>query len=131
MSIYAEEESCMLFHGRTTWSVIMGEKHRLRGFQNSVLRKIFGPKMEEVTGDRRKVHNVEFNDVYSPRNIIRGIRPRTIWGRGGGGACDWYREWRDVYTLLLEKLQGKRRLGGPSRRWEDNIKLKAGGCGLD
>jgi hypothetical protein len=59
----------------------MREMHRLRGFQNSVLRKIFGSKMEEVTGDRKKVHKVEFNDVYSSPNIIRVIRSRTI--RGG------------------------------------------------
>ena len=72
---------CMLFYGRTTWPVIMRETHRLRGFHNSVLRKIFGPKMEEVTGDRRKVHKVEFNDVYTSSNIIRVVRSRTI--RGG------------------------------------------------
>jgi len=47
----------------------------------------------------------------------------------GGGARVTYRERRDVYTVLLEKLQGKRRLGGPSRRWEDNIKLPLQGKG--
>jgi len=71
----------------------MRERHRLKEFQNSVLRKIFGPKTEEVTGDWRKVHNVEFNDMYSLQNIIRVIRSRII---RGGGARGTYRERRDV-----------------------------------
>jgi len=69
--------------------------------------------------------------MCTPHGTLFEGSDQEQYGGGGGGACDWYREWRDVYTLLLEKLQGKRRLGGPSRRWEDNIKLKAGGCGLD
>jgi hypothetical protein len=52
--------------------------HRLRGLQNRVLRKIFGTKMEEVTGDRWKVHDVKSDDVYSSLNIIRVIRSRAI-----------------------------------------------------
>jgi hypothetical protein len=56
----------------------MRETHRLRGFQNSVLRKIFGPTMEEVTGDQRKVHNVELNDLFSSPSIIRLIKSRII-----------------------------------------------------
>ena len=56
----------------------MREKRRLRGVQNSVLRKILGPKVEEVTGNRRILHNDELNDVYSSPNIIRAFKSRII-----------------------------------------------------
>jgi hypothetical protein len=55
------------------------EKHRLRVFQNRVLRKIFGPKMDEVTGDWRKLQNEELNDLYCSSNIIRMIKSRMRW----------------------------------------------------
>jgi hypothetical protein len=66
------------------------------GFQNSLLRKIRGPKMEEITGDCIKVHSVEFNDFYSSPKIIRVIKPRTIW-EGGNLAGEMFTRfcWRN------------------------------------
>jgi hypothetical protein len=69
-----------LFHGRETWSLALREEHRLRVFENRVLRRIFGPKKDEVTGEWRKLHNEELRDLYSSRNIIKIIKPRlTSW----------------------------------------------------
>jgi hypothetical protein len=57
-------------YGCETWSVTLREEHRLRVFENRVLRRIFGPKRDEVTGDWRRLHNEELNDLYSSPNII-------------------------------------------------------------
>jgi len=61
-------------YGCGTWSLTLGEKRRLRVFDNRLLRKIFGPKRDEVTGKWRKLHNEELYDLYSPQNIIRLIK---------------------------------------------------------
>jgi hypothetical protein len=60
-----------------TWSLILGEEHRLRVFEKRVLRKIFGPKREE-DGSRRKLHNDELHDQYSLPNIVRVIKSRRM-----------------------------------------------------
>jgi len=92
-------------------------KHRLRVFENRVLRRIFGPKRDEVTGERRKLYS-EVNDLYcSPNTIRRSRRMRWAWHV----ARKWGR--RDVYRDLVEKPEGKRPLGRPRRRWKDNIKM--------
>jgi hypothetical protein len=57
-----------------TWSLTLRKEHRLRGFENRVLRRIFGPKRDEVTGEWRKLHNEELNILYSSPNIIRQIK---------------------------------------------------------
>jgi hypothetical protein len=67
-------------HGCETWSLTLREEHRLRVFENNMLRRIFGPKRDEVTGDRRKLHNEELHKLYSPPNIIRMMKStRTRW----------------------------------------------------
>jgi hypothetical protein len=89
---------------------------------------IFGPKREEVTGEWQKLHNEELNDLYSSPNIVRVIQSRRIrWA----GHVARMREGRGVYRVLVGKLEGKRALGRPRRRWEDNIKmdLQEVGCG--
>jgi hypothetical protein len=104
------------------------EKCRLRLFENRVLRRIFGPKMDYVTGEWRKLYNQELNNMYSAPNIIREIASRKMrWGR----ACSTYVERRGAYRLLVWKPEGKRPLGRTKRRWEDNIKMnrQEGGCG--
>jgi hypothetical protein len=64
---------------RLTWSLTSREEHRLRVFENRVLRRIFCPKRDEVTGDWRKPHNEELHKLYSSQNIIRMIKSRRRW----------------------------------------------------
>jgi len=100
-------------------------------FENRVLRRIFGPKRDEVTGEWMKLHNEELNDLYSLSSIARVIKSRRMrWARHvariGEGRC--------LYRILVGKPEGKRLLGRPRRRWEDNIKmdLREVGCeGMD
>jgi len=103
------------------------EERRLRVFENRVLRGIFGPKRDEVTGEWRKLHNEELNDLYSP-NIVRVIKTRRMRWAGHVARMG---EKRDVYRVLVGKPEGKRPLGRPRRRWDDNIKmdLQEVGCG--
>jgi hypothetical protein len=65
-------------NGRKTWSLILREEHRLRAFENRVLRRIFGPKRDEVTGGWRKLHNEELHNLYSSPSIIRVIKTRRM-----------------------------------------------------
>jgi hypothetical protein len=96
------------------------EEHRLRVFENRVLRKIFGPKRDEVTGEWRKLHNGELNNLYSSPDIIRQIKSRRMrWA----GHVVRMGEGRNVYRFLVGKPEGKRPLGRPRRRWEDGIKM--------
>ena len=62
----------VVLYGCETWSLTLWEEHRLRAFENRALRRIFGPKRDEVTGEWRKLHNEEINDSYSSPNIVRG-----------------------------------------------------------
>ena len=61
----------VVLYGSETWSLTLREEHRLRVFENRVLRRIFGPKRDGVTGERRKLHNEELNDLYCSPNIVR------------------------------------------------------------
>jgi len=97
-------------------------------FENRVFRRIFGPKRDEVTGEWRKLHNEELNDLYSSPNIVPVIKSRRMrWA----GHLARMGEKRGVYRVLVGKPEGKRPFGRPRRRWEDNIKmdLKEVGCG--
>ena len=92
---------------------------RLKVFENSVQRRIFGPKRDEVTGEWRKLHKEERNDPYSP-SIVRVIKSRRMtWA--GHGACMGER--RGAYRVLVGKPEGKRPFERPTRRWEDNIRM--------
>jgi hypothetical protein len=68
----------VVLYGCKTWSLTLREEHRLRAFENRVLRRIFGPKRDEVTRDWRKMHNEELHNLYSSLNIIRMIKSRRI-----------------------------------------------------
>jgi hypothetical protein len=95
------------------------EEHRLTVFENRVLRKIFEPKREE-DGSRRKLHNDELHSLYSSPNIVRVIKSRKMrWA----GYVARVGEGRDVYRILVGSPEGKRPLGRPRRRWDDNIKM--------
>jgi len=101
---------------------------RLRVFENRVLMRIFGPKRDEVTRDWRKLHNEEPNDLYSSPNIVWVIKSRRMsWV----GHVAHMGERRGVDRILVGKSEGKRPLGRPRHRWEDNIKmdLQEVGCG--
>jgi hypothetical protein len=95
------------------------EEHRLRVFENRVLRKIFGPKREE-DGSWRKLHNDEFHSLHSSPNIVRVIKSRRM--RWVGHVAHMV-EGRGAYRVLVGRPEGKRPLGRPRRRWEDNIKM--------
>ena len=101
------------------------EERRLRVFENRVLRGIFEPKRDEVTGEWRKLHNEERNDLYSSPNIVRVIKSREM-----GGACSMDGEGRSVYRVLVGKPEVNRPPGRPRRRWEDNIKMDLQEVGL-
>jgi hypothetical protein len=72
----------VVLYGCETWSLTLREERRLRLFENSVLRKVFGPKSDEVTGEWRKQHNEELNDLYSLPNIVWVVKSRRMrWAR--------------------------------------------------
>jgi hypothetical protein len=84
----------VVLYGCETWSLTLREEQRLRVFENRVLRRIFGPKRDEATGDWRRLHNEELNDLYSSPNIIRLIKSSRL--RWGGMWHVWGR--REVHT---------------------------------
>ena len=109
----------VVLYGCETWSLTLREESKLRMFENRVLRRVFGLKRDEVTGEWRKLHKEEFRDLYSLPNIVR-VKPRRMRWAGhvahmGEGRC--------VHRVLVGKSEGKRSLGRPRRRWEDNIKM--------
>jgi hypothetical protein len=92
----------------------------VRVFNNRVLRRIFGPKWDEATGEWRRLHNEELNDLYSSPNIIPVIKSRRMqWA----GPVALMREKRGAYRILVGRPEGRRQLGRPMRRWENNIKM--------
>jgi hypothetical protein len=89
-------------------------------FKNRVLRRIFGPKRDEVTGEWRKLHNEKLHIVYSSPNIIRQIKLRRMKCAGHVALMG---EERNVYRVLMGKPEGQRPFGRPRRRWEDGIRM--------
>jgi hypothetical protein len=90
------------------------EEHRLRVFENRVVRRIFGPKRDEVTEDWRKLHNEELHNLCSSPNIIRMIKSRRMrWA----GHVVRMGETRNAYRILVGKPEEGRPLGRPRRRW--------------
>jgi hypothetical protein len=103
----------VVLYGCETWSLILREEHGLRVFENRVLRRLFGPKRDEVTGEWRKLHNGELYNLYSSPDIIRQIKlTRIRWAvhmaRMGEG--------RNVCRVPVGKPEGKRPLERPRRR---------------
>jgi hypothetical protein len=117
----------VVLYGRETWSLTLREEHRLRVFENRVLRGIFGPKRDEVTGEWRKLHSEELHNLYSSPDIIRQIKSRRMRWAGHVARMG---EGRNVYMVLVGKPEGKRPLERPRRRWEDGIKMDLRKIGL-
>ena len=96
------------------------EERRLRIFENRMLRKVFGPKRNEVRGEWRKLHNEELRDHYSLPNNVRVVKSRRMRWAGHVARMG---ERRVVHRVLVGKPEGKRPLGRPRHRWEDNIEM--------
>jgi len=110
----------VVLFGCETRSLTLREERRLRVFENRVLRRVFGPKRDGVTGEWRKLHNEELSDLYSLPNIVRVVKSgRLRWA----GHVARMGQGRGVYRVLVGKLDRKRPLGRLRRRWEDNIKM--------
>jgi len=104
------------------------EERKLRMFEKMVVRRMFGPRRDEVTGEWRRSHNKELNDLYCSPNIVGVIKSRRMrWV--GHVAC--MGEERGAYRVLVGKPEEKRPLGRPRHRWVDNIRmdLQEVGCG--
>jgi hypothetical protein len=100
----------------------------MRVFENRVLRRVFGPKRDEVIGEWRKLHNEQLNNLYSSPSIVRVVKSRRM--RWAGHVARMGEE-RGVHRVLLGKPEGKRPLGSPRHRWEDNINtLRTGDANL-
>jgi hypothetical protein len=93
---------------------------------NRELRRIFGPKRDEVAGEWRKLHNEELRDLYSSLSIIRIVKSRRMRWAGHVARMG---EKRNAYRLLVGKPEGRRPLGRPRRRWMDNIRMYLGEVG--
>jgi hypothetical protein len=109
----------VVLYGCETWSLTLREERSLRVFENRVLRRTFGPRRDEVTGEWKKLHNEELDDLYSLLSIIRVIKSTRRWA----GCIARMGEMRDVCRVLVGKPEGKRPLGRPRSGWTDNIKM--------
>jgi hypothetical protein len=112
----------VVLYGCETWSLTLREDHRLRGFENRVLRRIVGPQRED-DGSWRKLHNDELHSLYSSPNIVRVIKSRRMRWAGHVGRMA---EGRGVYRALVGRSESKGPMGRPKRKWEDNIKMDLG-----
>jgi hypothetical protein len=103
-----------------TWCLTLREEHRLRVFEKRVLRRIFGPKRDEVLGGWRKLHNEELHNLYCSPSIIRMIKSRRMRGAGHVAQME---DKRNAYGILVGKPERKRPLGRHRRRKEANIRM--------
>ena len=106
----------------------MREQHRLRVFENKVLRKISGAKKDEIAGEWRKLHIAELHGLYSSPNIIRSLKSRLLRWAGHVARVELT---RNAYRILVGKPKRKRPFGRLRCRWEDNIKMDLREVGYD
>jgi len=127
VKIYRTKILPVVLYGCEFWSLTLREERKLTVFGNMVLRRIFGPRRDEVTGEWRRLHNEELNDLYSLPNIVRVIKSRRMrWA--GHVAC--IGEERVLYRVLVGKPEGRRPLGRLRSRWVDiRMDLQEVGCG--
>jgi hypothetical protein len=105
-------------YNRNVQQVLLKDSHD--EIEKRVLRIIFGPMRDEVTGGWRKLHNGELHNFYSSESIIRIIKSRRMRGAGHVAGTG---EKRNAYRILVGKPEGKKLLGRPRLRWVDNIKM--------
>ena len=103
----------VVLYGCETGSLTLREDRKLRVCENMVLRRIFGPRRDEVMGECRRLHNEELHDLYPSPNIVRVIKSRRI--RWDGHVVRRGKE-TAVYRVLVGKPEGRRSLGRPRRR---------------
>jgi len=118
LKIYKTVILPVILYGCETWTLTLREEKRLRVFENKVLRKIFGPKRDEETGEWRRLHNTELKDLYGKPDIIRTIKSRRL--RWAGHVARMGDE-RGVRKILEGKPEGKRPVGRSRMKWENNI----------
>ncbi|KAJ4442236.1 hypothetical protein ANN_12102 [Periplaneta americana] len=126
--IYKTVTLPVVLYGCETWTLTLREEHSLRVFENKVLRKIFGAKRDEVTEEWTKLNNTELHALYSSPDIIRNIKSRRLRWAGHVARMG---ESRNAYRVLVGRPEGKRPLGRPRRRWEDNIRMDLREVGYD
>jgi hypothetical protein len=110
----------LVLYGCENWLLTLREECRLRVFENRVLRRIFGPKRDKVTGEWRRLHNKKFYAFHSSQNTIQVIKLRRL--RWTGHVAHMGGESRGAYRVLMVKPEGKKPFRRPRCRWEDNIK---------
>jgi len=121
--------SPVVLYGSETWSLTLREERRLRVFENKVLRKMFGPKRDEVTGEWRKLHNEELNDLFCSPKIIRVINREEgdgrgmqhVWGRGEVLTKFWWGNLRKRHLLEDPGLDGTIILKWIFRKWDGGM----------
>ena len=118
----------VVLYGCEILSLISKEEHSLRLFVNKELTKILGAKRDEITGEWRKLHNAELHALHTTRNVIRNLKSRRVRWPGHVARME---QTRNAYRVLVGKPEGKRSLGRPRRRWEDNIKMDLREVGCD
>jgi len=118
----------VILYGCETWSLTLREERKLRVFENMVLWRIFGPRRDEVTGEWRRLHNEEPNDLYSSPNIVRVIKSRKM--RWVGHVARIGEEWGCIGSWWGNRRE-EDQWGDLRRRWVDNIRmdLHEVGCG--
>jgi hypothetical protein len=109
----------LVLYGCETWSLTVREEHKLRVFENRVLRRIFRPKRDGMIGGWKKLRNEELHNLYSSQSIIRIIKWRRMRWVGHVARMG---EKRNVHRLSAGNPEGKRPLGRQRHRWTDNIK---------
>jgi len=109
----------VILYGCESWSTTLADEHKLRVFENKILRKIYGPKRDEMTGEWRRLHNDELYGLYDSPNVVKIMKSRRL--RWADHVSRMEKKGR-LYSILVGRPDGRRPLGRPRRRLEDNIR---------